>query len=385
MARSRIHALKILIAPDSFKGSLSAAEAADAIHRGVREVLPDALVARAPVSDGGDGLLDVVGRAVAGTMMTCTVHGPLPDQMVPARWFHARDGSAVLEMAEAAGLMLIPPDRRGPKITTTFGVGEMIRNALASGVQRAIIGLGGSGTIDGGAGMAQALGIRFLDRTGAPLPQGGASLKNLDRIVMENIDQRVRGVQWIAACDVTNPLCGTQGAAHVYGPQKGATTDDIRLLDEALDHYASVLERDCGVSVRDLPGAGAAGGFGAGLAALCGAAIQPGIDVVLDIIGFDKLLLNTDIVITGEGMLDAQTRFGKAVAGVVRRARRHGKQVLGVFGQIDLPLQEREEMFLQVASIVNDTTDAETAMRQAGMLLQERTTTMLQNYLGSGE
>jgi glycerate 2-kinase len=380
---SGIHPLRILVAPDSFKGSLTAAGAAGAIHRGILRVLPDAAVTVSPVSDGGDGLLDVVGTAVAGTMRMCTVHGPLPDQMVPARWFHARDDFAVVEMAEAAGLMRVPPAQRDPKITTTFGVGELMQDALRYDVRRGIIGIGGSGTNDGGAGMAQALGVALLDAGGEPLEHGGASLQLLDRIVTEKKDPRLTRVQWIVAGDVTNPLCGRDGATRVYGPQKGATESDLDILDNALERYAAVIEHDCGVSVRDLPGAGAAGGLGAGLVAFCGATLQPGIDVVLDMIGFDELLKTADVVITGEGKLDAQTRYGKAVDGVIRRAHRHHKEVLGVFGEVDgsLTREDLSTMFAVASAIRDERTDLETAMREAGPLLETRAAAVLQRFM----
>jgi glycerate kinase len=380
---SGIHPLRVLVAPDSFKGSLSAVEAARAISRGVLQVLPEAVVRIAPVSDGGDGLLDVVSNTVTGTLRRCMVHGPLPGQMVEARWFHAEGDCAVIEMAEASGLMLVPPERRDPKVTTTRGVGELILDALRFDIRRGIIGIGGSGTNDGGAGMAEALGVELLNARGNAIPQGGASLAHLGRIVMKRKDPRLSGVEWIVASDVTNPLCGPEGASMVYGPQKGASQEDLVLLDNALDRYASMIGRDCGISVRDLPGAGAAGGLGAGLVAFCGAVLRPGIDVVLDMMRFDDLLEETDVVITGEGMLDAQTRFGKAVAGIVRRARR--QNTLGVFGQIDAGIAHKDlnDMFSGVSWIMREGITAERAIQEAGTLLEERAAEVFRGFINS--
>ncbi len=311
------------------------------------------------------------------------VHGPLPGQTVDARWFHAEGDCAVIEMAEASGLMLVPPERRDPKLTTTRGVGELMLDALRFDIRRGIIGIGGSATNDGGAGMAEALGVELLNAGGNAIAQGGAALAHLGRIVTKNKEQRLSGVEWIVASDVTNPLCGHEGASRVYGPQKGASKEDCVLLDNALDHYASIIERDCGIPVRDLPGAGAAGGLGAGLVAFCGASLQPGIDVVLDMIGFDDLLQETDVVITGEGMLDAQTRFGKAVAGIVRRGRR--ENTLGVFGQIDAGLADKDlnDMFAGVSWIMREGITAERAMQEGGTLLEERAAEVFRHFIGS--
>jgi glycerate 2-kinase len=357
-----------------------------AMMAGVLQADDSADVNTLPVSDGGDGLIEAVRAALPGTIMQCDVRGPLPGQRVKAHWFRAADGeTAVIEMAEAAGLLLVPAHRRNPAITTTYGVGELMRNVALAGVRRAIIGIGGSATNDGGAGMAQALGIRLRDASGKDLPPGGASLRSLDRIEMDEMDSAVRSVEWIVASDVTSPVCGPHGASLVYSPQKGASREDVVLLEEGLCHFLDLIERKRGEPVRDVPGTGAAGGLGAGLLAFCGATIRPGIDIVLDMIRYDRQMTETDVVLTGEGRLDAQTGFGKAVHGVVRRSQRHGKPVLGVFGQIDDQLRPEKihKSFLAVDTLVDDSTSPDEAIRNAGLLLQMRTERLFSRYRNS--
>ena len=339
-----------------------------------------------PVSDGGDGLLEAVGAALPGTMMRSQVHGPVPGQRVNARWFRPANGEiAVIEMAEAAGLLLVPQHRRNPAMTTTYGVGELMMAVVREGFRRVIIGIGGSATNDGGAGMAQALGIRLLDKSGRELPPGGAALRALDSVETGGIVPAIQSVEWIVASDVGNPLCGPRGATMVYAPQKGATGDDIGLLEEGLGRFADIIERDQGVSVRDLPGAGAAGGLGAGLLAFCGATVRPGIDIVLEMIGYDRHMHESDVVLTGEGRLDAQTGFGKAVHGVVQRSQVHGKPVLGVFGQIDQELgpEEIRKDFSLVETLVDSSISPETAMREAAQLLEMKTRNLFTLYVHS--
>jgi glycerate kinase len=282
---------KIVIAPDSFKGSLTAHEAASAMEEGVRQLLPDACVIKHPVSDGGEGLVSVVTPALGGCIVTTNVSGPLPGQRVDARWGLSSDGStAIIEMAEAAGLTLVPADRRDPKITTTYGVGELIRAALDAGVSSILIGIGGSATNDGGAGMAEALGIKCVDASGRTLGRGGAALLDIASIDLHGRDVRLDNVEVLVACDVQNTLCGIQGASAVYGPQKGARLSDVSLLDKALLRFGTTVQSALAINVLDLPGGGAAGGLGAGLVAFCGASLKKGIDLVLQVTGFDDHL-----------------------------------------------------------------------------------------------
>ncbi|HTY59294.1 MAG TPA: glycerate kinase, partial [Bacteroidota bacterium] len=367
---------RILVAPDSFKGSLSAAEAAMAMGRGVRRAIPGASVRLFPVSDGGEGFIDALLPVMGGTPLWSDVRGPLPSQRVRARWaLVAKGTTAVIEMAAASGLLLVPSEERDPCVTTTFGVGELVRAALDRGVASILIGIGGSATNDGGAGMASALGVRFLDSSGAPLPLGGASLARLARIDAGGLDGRLKHTAVTVACDVANPLAGPEGASRVYGPQKGAGPDAVEMLDAALERYAGVLRDDLGQDVGDVPGSGAAGGLGAGLIAFCGARLTPGIDVVLDATGFAGALSSSDLVLTGEGRLDAQTRSGKALAGVLRRAREARVPVAAVAGVVEGAPGEYvgENGFVALESLVDGQSGPETAMRNAARLLEEKT------------
>ena len=375
---------KIVIAPDSFKGSLTAHEAASAMEEGVLQLLPDAHIVKHPVSDGGEGLVGVVTSALGGCIVTTNVSGTLPGQRVDARWGLSSDGSfAIIEMAEAAGLTLVPPDRRDPKITTTYGVGELIRAALDAGVSSIVIGIGGSATNDGGAGMAEALGVRFLDACGNPLARGGAALLDIAAIDAQGKDARIDSVEVLVACDVQNTLCGIQGASAVYGPQKGARLSDVSLLDKALLRFGTSVHASLGVDVLDVAGGGAAGGLGAGFVAFCGATLKRGIDLVLQLTGFDDHLQGADLVITGEGRIDRQVRFGKAISGIVEQAKRRNIPVVAVVGSIE----GSRESFLNdgflndLEPLVDVHTSSEEAMRNAQTLIVERTKLLIQRYL----
>ncbi|TSA16448.1 glycerate kinase [bacterium] len=376
--------MHILIAPDSFKGSLSAHEAASAIERGVLQALPDATVVRHPVSDGGEGLVSVVTPVLGGRMMTTSVSGPLPGQRVDARWGLSADGSvALIEMAEAAGLQLVPPDGRDPKITTTYGVGELIKAALDAAISSVIIGIGGSATNDGGAGMAQALGVRFFDSSGNPVGRGGAALLNVAGVDIGGKDPRLDSVEVLVACDVQNTLCGKQGASAVYGPQKGATPADVSLLDKALEQYGTMIHSEMGIDVLEIPGGGAAGGLGAGLVAFCAGTLMRGIDLVLRVTKFDERVRESDLVITGEGKIDRQTYYGKALSGVIERAHRFNVPVVAVVGRVE---GERElfvnnESFADLETLVDSQTTEADAIRNAPLLLSEKTKLLLQRYL----
>lgn len=324
--------MRILIAPQEFKGTLTAAEAAEAIADGVRQVAPAAEIDTLPMADGGPGTVDAVVAAAGGRFETATVRGPLGEP-VEARW-GVVESTAVIEMAAAAGLTLVPEGQRDVRAASTYGVGELLRAALDADCERLIVGLGGSATNDGGAGMAQALGVRFLDADGEELRPGGAELARLDRIDVSGIAPRLRQVEVVAAADVRNPLCGPEGASLVYGPQKGADEATARELEAALRRYGEIVERDVGVPVLDVPGAGAAGGLGAALVAFCGARIEPGVEVVAEVVALRGRLEGCDLVLTGEGRLDGQTGYGKTVAGVARMARASGVPALAVAGAL---------------------------------------------------
>ena len=325
-------AIKVIIAPQEFKGALSALAAAEAIERGVKAALPEAETVLVPVADGGDGTLDALVEGSGGRVFRSVVTGPL-GQPLEARWGVMGDGqTAVIEMALASGLALVPPQRRDPYITTTRGTGEIIAEALDRGFSRIVVGLGGSATNDGGAGMASALGARFLDAEGQTLPDGGAALARLVKIDVSQLNPKLAQTSIIGATDVTNPLCGPTGASAVYGPQKGATPAMVAELESALKNYGRVLQRDLGKDVSERPGAGAAGGLGAGLMAFAGAELLPGIDMVCDVVNFDAHLQGADLVITGEGRADRSTIFNKAPVGVARRALAQGVPTLLLAG-----------------------------------------------------
>lgn len=327
--------MRIVVAPDSFKEALVARAVCEAITRGIRRVLPDAVIDAVPMADGGEGTVDALVSATGGELRHTEVTGPLGGRAVAA-WGVLGDGSgtAVLEMAAASGLGLVPVDERDPARTTTFGTGELIRAALDSGAGRILIGIGGSATCDGGAGAAQAAGVSFLDARGRRLshPLAGGDLRNIDRIDMRSRDPRIPATRIVAACDVENPLCGEQGAAAVFGPQKGATPQQVRLLDEGLGHLADVVQRDLGCDIRDMPGAGAAGGLGAGLVAFFGAKLQRGIEMVMQAVQLAERIRQADLVITGEGRIDRQSMMGKVIAGVAGAARQAGVPAIALVG-----------------------------------------------------
>jgi glycerate kinase len=324
--------VKVVVAPNAFKGSLSASQAAAAIARGVREVFPDAEVFEVPVADGGDGTVEALVSAHHGTYLTADVEGPLGDPVRATYGLIDARRTGVLELASASGLTLIPAERRDPRTASTFGFGQLLEAVRRTGAGQIIAGIGGSATNDGGAGMAQALGYRLLDSAGTDLTRGGAALARLERIDPAGFDPGWRSVNVMVACDVTNPLTGPQGASAVYGPQKGAGDEMIRELDAALARFASVIERDLGKRVADVPGAGAAGGAGAGLIAFLDARLLPGAPLVVEASGLDARLRGADLVITGEGRVDSQTAYGKAPGEVAKRAKASRIPVLLIAG-----------------------------------------------------
>lgn len=326
--------MKIVIAPQTFKGSLSALEVAKSMDEGVKRVLPDAETLLVPVADGGDGTLETLVEATSGEIRTVKVTGPI-GKTVTAEWGALGDGeTAMIEMARTSGLALLTESERNPLTTTTYGLGETIREAVNAGFRSFIIGIGGSATNDGGAGMAQALGVRLLDKNGKDLPPGGAALANLHRIDMSGLDSLVQNSRFSVACDVSNPLTGPEGASAVYGPQKGATPAIVRQLDDALQNFAEVVQRDLGQNIDDVAGAGAAGGLGGGMMAFLNGTLRTGVDIVLDQVGLNDKLRNAKLVITGEGQLDFQTVYHKAPIGVAWRARAMGIPVVAISGSL---------------------------------------------------
>ncbi|MGE5578088.1 MAG: glycerate kinase [Syntrophothermus sp.] len=326
--------MKVVIAPDSYKGSLTALEVATAIETGFRRVFPGAEIVKVPMADGGEGTVQSLVDATGGQIIRVPVTGPLGER-VEAFYGILGDGkTAIIEMAAASGLPLVPKEKRDPRITTTFGTGELIRSALDRGCRRLLIGIGGSATNDGGAGMAQALGARLEDEAGREIPPGGAALCRLARIDIAGMDRRLAEAEIVAACDVDNPLYGPRGAAAVYGPQKGATPAMVEELDGCLRHYAEVARKDLGVDIADLPGAGAAGGLGGGLVAFLHARLRPGVEIVIEATDLAGKVRDADLVITGEGGIDRQTIYGKAPIGVARTAKRFGVPVVVIAGSV---------------------------------------------------
>lgn len=324
--------MRILIAPQSLKGSLSAAAAGAAIAQGAHAAFPDAAITIIPIADGGEGTVQALVDATRGEIHIQPVTGPLGE---PVKAFYGLLGNgrtAVIEMAACSGLPLVPAQRRNPRITTSYGVGELIRAALDQGRRHFIIGLGGSATNDGGAGMAQALGARLLDAHGKNIAFGGSALTKLARISIEKLDPRLKECTFEVACDVTNPLCGPTGASAIYGPQKGASPSIVAELDAALAHYAQIIQRDLQLDVRNTPGAGAAGGMGAAMLAFLDATLRPGAQIVIEALHLENYMKDTDLVITAEGQLDEQTAYGKSVAAIATLAKRYAVPVLALTG-----------------------------------------------------
>ncbi|MFQ7118084.1 glycerate kinase [Bifidobacterium longum] len=335
---------RYLCAPDSFKESLTAMEAARAMAQGIENADHDAEVRCLPMADGGEGTARALVDATGGSMHAVPVHDPL-GRPVEGHFGLLADGTtAVVETAEASGLALLEAKERNPLIASSYGTGELMLAAVRSGAKRIIVGLGGSATNDAGAGLLQALGVRLLDKNGNDLAHGGAALANLTTIDISTMDPALKNVAITAACDVTNPLTGPTGASAVFGPQKGASKDDVATLDAALAHFAQVIDSQLGVAVNDVPGAGAAGGIGAALKGFLNAEFRPGIAIVIEQSGLDAAAQWADVVFTGEGSIDFQTKFGKTPAGVAETAKRHGKPVIAVAGHIGTGIDELHEV-----------------------------------------
>ncbi|KJS83020.1 MAG: glycerate kinase [Peptococcaceae bacterium BICA1-8] len=364
---------KIIIAPDSFKGSMSAKEVADAIERGIKGVLSDVEIVKIPMADGGEGTVETLVDATMGKIVTINVLDPLGND-AEAYFGILGDGrTAVIEMALASGLTMVPSSKRNPLITTTYGTGQLIKAALDHGCQEFIIGIGGSATNDGGVGMAQALGVSFLDQEGQEIGFGGGSLSAIKEIKIKELDPRLNKCIFKVACDVDNPLCGLKGASHIFGPQKGADSYMIKILDENLAHLAEIIKRDIGVDVKNEPGAGAAGGLGAGLMAFCNASLQRGIELVIEATKLEEKVIGADLVITGEGQIDFQTVHGKTPYGVAQIAKKYKIPVVALVGTIGTGV---EVLYMEginaIFSIVEGPMTLEECMKN-GSELAERT------------
>ena len=326
---------KIVIASDSFKGSLSSAEVAACGERAVHRLFPDCEVVQLPVADGGEGTVETLTAALGGQSVATVVHDPLGRIITAHYGWIAQTQTAIIEMAAASGLPLLQPAERNPWLTSTYGTGELIRDALKRGCRKFLIAIGGSATNDGGMGLLQALGFRFLDAEGQELPGRGGSLQKIQQIDCTGAIATLKSCQFTVACDVTNPFYGTEGAAYVFAPQKGADAAMVEALDQGLRHFAQLIHTTQGITIDHLPGAGAAGGLGGGLVAFLQARLTPGIEMVLDALQFDRQIAGADLIITGEGKLDAQTCMGKTALGVLRRAQRQNIPVVALGGAVE--------------------------------------------------
>lgn len=328
------YGMKIILAPDSFKESMTSLEVAESLEKGFKRVLPNADCVKIPVADGGEGTVQALVDATGGTLVTKTVTGPLSVPVEATYGILGDQNTAVIEMAEASGLHLVPEAKRNPLVTTTRGTGELIRDAIERGIKKLVIGIGGSATNDGGAGMAKALGVKFLNKEGKEIGDGGGALAELAAIDASGLHSALKNVSIEVACDVDNPLTGPRGASAVFGPQKGATPELVERLDQNLTQYALRIKEDLGIEVDTVQGAGAAGGLGAGLYGFLGADLKSGVDIILDTLEFSKQIEGADLVVTGEGKIDHQTIHGKTPVGVAKRAKQQQIPVIAIAGSL---------------------------------------------------
>jgi len=367
--------MKVVIAPDSFKDSLSAQGVAEAIALGLAQVWPQATLVKCPMADGGEGTVESILAACAGELRRSRVRGPLGAPVEAAWGWLPHTQTAIIEMAEASGLQLVPPGQRDACISSTFGTGELIRAALDAGAQRVILAIGGSATNDGGAGAMHALGLKLLDAQDQALVPGGLALAQLARLDLSGLDPRLAQVRFDIAADVNNPLCGPHGASAIFGPQKGASPAQVQQLDQALGHFAERCAQALGKDVRDEPGSGAAGGLGFAAKAFLGAQFQAGVEVVAELVGLADAVEGADLVITGEGRFDAQTLRGKTPFGVARIAKQHGVPVVVIAGTLGDGYQELYDHGIDAAfAVTSGPMTLEQACAEAPRLLRERAT-----------
>lgn len=365
---------KVVAAPDSFKGSLTAIEAAEAMEAGIKRFDDSIEVAKVPMADGGEGIVQSLTDASEGHIVSAVVKGPMGEITNSFYGILGGGKTAVIEMAAASGLTLVKPEERNPLITTTYGTGELIKDALDKGCRRIIIGIGGSATNDGGVGALQALGVRFLDDSGNDIGFGGGQLGKLHSIDTGCLDSRIKDSVITVACDVDNPLCGSRGASFVFGPQKGADRVMVEELDRNLSHYADLAESTLEVRIRNYPGAGAAGGLGFGLMTFLGATLKRGVDIVIEMVGLEDRIKDADLVITGEGMMDHQTVYGKTPFGVANTAKKYGIPVVAICGSIGKGAEILyENGFKSLFSIIDSPMSLEEAMERSKELLENCT------------
>ncbi|MFL6561248.1 MAG: glycerate kinase [Bacillus sp. (in: firmicutes)] len=355
--------MKFVLAPDSFKESMTAKKAALAMEKGVKAVFPDAECVIVPMADGGEGTVESLVSMSNGEIIKTEVIGPLGEKVIAEYGLLGEGQTAIIEMASASGLELIKPIDRNPLLTTTYGTGQLIAHALDKGVRRFLIGIGGSATNDGGAGMLQALGVSFKDQNGNELPYGGGALNRLHSIDVSGLDERIKTVHIDVACDVTNPLIGESGASAIFGPQKGATPEMVSILDQNLSHFAEVIKKQLGNDIAHIDGAGAAGGLGAGLLAFLNAQLKKGIDLVIEYTGLEEKVKGADYVFTGEGSIDGQTLFGKTPYGVAAIAAKYSVPVIAFAGRIGNGVESLyDNGFTAIIGILKGVTTLEEAL-----------------------
>ncbi len=376
----------IVIAPDSFKECLTSSEVAESIARGITRVAPDAEIRKIPMADGGEGTVEALVAATGGQIHEVDTLDPL---MRPIKAIYGVLGNgkiAVIEMAEASGLALVEPEKRSPLKTSTYGTGLMIKHVLDKGYKKIILGIGGSATNDGGAGMAQALGFRLFDGEGIKIGQGGENLASLAGIDGSLVDPRLSELKISVACDVTNPLYGPYGASAIYGPQKGANPQMVAQLDAGLRHYAKIIKKDLNKDVSDIPGSGAAGGLGAGLLAFTNATLIPGFQIISDLTNLEESIANSDLVFTAEGKIDHQTKFGKTPAGVAKLARKYSKPLIALAGVVGSGTDDLHQLGISaIFSIANGPISIEESLVNAASLLEKKAGQVMRLYLASGK
>jgi len=364
--------MKIVIAPDSFKGSLSAGEVADNIEIGIRRVLKDADIIKVSMADGGEGTVQSLVDGAGGEVVKLKVKGPLMKGVDSFYGILGDRKTAIIEMAAASGLPLLDKIERNPLKTTTYGTGELVLDAVKRGCRKIILGLGGSATSDGGAGFLAALGVKFKDKDGNIISPVGGELNKLWDIDISSMDSRLKECEFIAACDVDNPLVGEKGASHIFGPQKGADEEMVKLLDANLNHYADVIKTVLGADIKDYPGAGAAGGLGAGILAFLKAELKRGIDIVIELSDLEKKIQGADLIITGEGMTDYQTRFGKAPFGVCKLGNKYNIPVIAISGGLGKDYRSLYQIgFKSIFSIADKPMELEESINKCDILLQD--------------
>lgn len=375
--------LTFVLAPDSFKESMSAAQACQAMQRGIQNVIPDANIIHVPMADGGEGTVDALISSLKGESIACEVTGPLSEQRIQTYWGMVDAGqTAVIEMAKANGIHLLAAEKRNPMLTTTYGTGEMIKRALDLGVKKIIVGLGGSVTNDAGAGMAQPLGVRFLNHAGELIQVRGGNLDQVKSIDLSGLDPRLADTEIIVASDVNNPLCGPNGASYIFGPQKGATPEMVNQLDQNLGHFADVVARQIGRDHRHVAGAGAAGGLGFGLMAFTAASIRSGVELMIEQVQLSEKIAQADYVLTGEGKIDSQTSLGKTPFGVAQLAKQFNKPVIAFAGLVGEGIEDLfESGFSQIIGINPPDCPLEEALKNAEMNLEKAVAEIVKNLL----